>query len=191
MLVSKRRKLPRTYLLVETLDTVVGRMDLEDHGRIGRDSALVIGKVRAVGGTDLDELGARGLHNIGDTEAAADLDKLAAAHDNLFARSVSGQHQQHRGGIIVDDERILGTGERANQLCGMLLARPARAGVDAVLERAVPARDLGHGLGSRFRKRGATQIGVDDHTRGVDGWTQTRQRRTMRTEFDSRRQLAF
>ena len=188
---SKRRKLPRTHLLVETLDAIVGRMDLENHGRIGRDGALVVAQVRAVGGSDLDELGARGLHNIGDTEAAADLDKLAAAHDNLFARSVSGQHQQHRGGVIVDDQRVLGTGKRADELSGMLLARPARAGVDAVLERAVPARDLGHGLGSRFRKRGATQIGVDDHTRGVDGWTQARQRRTMRTEFDSRRQLAF
>ena len=191
MLVGQGGKLPRANLLVKALDAIVGRMNLQDHGRVGRDSALVIGKVRAVGGTDLDELSTRGLHDIGDTETAADLDELAAAHDDLFARGMGGQHQQHRGGIIVDDERILGTGERANQLCGVLLARPARAGVDAVLERAVPARDLGHGLGSRFRKRGATQIGVDDHTRGVDGWTQTRQRRTMRTEFDSRRQLTF
>ena len=61
-------------------------MNLQDHGRVGRDSALVIGKVRAVGGTDLDELGARGLNNIGDTEAAADLDKLAAAHDEMCIR---------------------------------------------------------------------------------------------------------
>ena len=46
----------------------------------------------------------------------------AAAHDDLFARGMGGQHQQHRGGIVVDDERILGTGERADQLCCVLFA---------------------------------------------------------------------
>ena len=104
-------KLPRAYLLVKALDAIVGRMDLEDHGRIGRNSLLIICQVRAVGGADLDELGARGRHDIGDAETAANLDKLAAADDNLFARSVSRQHQQHRGGIVVDHERVLGTGE--------------------------------------------------------------------------------
>ncbi len=191
MLVSKRRKLPRTHLLVETLDTIVGRMDLEDHRRIGRDGALIVAQMRAVGGPDLNELGTRGLHNIGDTETAADLDKLAAADDNLLACGMGRQHQQHRGGVIVDDQRILGTGKRADELRGMLFARPARAGVHAVLERAVAACDLGHGLGGRLRERGATQIGMDDHTRGVDGRAQARQRGAMRTPLDGRGQLAF
>ena len=67
--------------------------------------------MRAVGGADLDEFGARSRHDIGDAEAAADLDKLAAADDNLFARGMGRQHQQHRGGVVVDHERVLGTGE--------------------------------------------------------------------------------
>ena len=50
-------------------------------------------------------------HDIGDAKAAANLDKLAAADDNLFARGMGGKHQQHRGGIVVDHERVLGTGE--------------------------------------------------------------------------------
>ena len=86
-------------------------MDLEDHRRIGRDGALVVAQMRAVGGPDLNELGTRGLHDIGDTEAAADLDKLAAADDDLLARGMGRQHQQHRGGVVVDHERVLGTGE--------------------------------------------------------------------------------
>ena len=73
----------------------------------------------------------------------------------------------------------------------MFLARPARAGVHAVLERAVAARDLGHGLGGRLRERGATQVGMDDHTRGVNGGTQARQRRAMCTPLNSRGQLAL
>ena len=96
---------------METLDAIVGRMDLKDHRRIGRDGLLIICQVRAVGGADLDEFGARGRHDIGNTEAAANLDELAAADDNLFARGMGGKHQQHRGGIVVDDQRILGTGE--------------------------------------------------------------------------------
>ena len=73
----------------------------------------------------------------------------------------------------------------------MLLARPARAGVHTVLERAVPARDLGHGLGSRLRERGATQVGMDDHTRSVDGRAQARQRGAVRTPLNSRSQVAL
>ena len=92
MLVSKRRKLPRAHLLVKALDAIVGRMDLEDHGRIGRDGALVVRQVRAVGGADLDEFGARSRHDIRNTEAATDLDELATAHDDLFARGMSRQH---------------------------------------------------------------------------------------------------
>ena len=73
----------------------------------------------------------------------------------------------------------------------MLLARPARAGVDAVLERAVAARNLGHGLGGRLRERGATQVGMDDHTCGVNGRAQARQCRAMCAKFNGRGQLAL
>ena len=111
MLVGQGGKLPRAHFLVKTLDAIVGRMDLEDHGRIGCDGLLIICQVRAVGGADLDEFGARSRHDIGDAEAAANLDKLAAADDDLFARGMGGKHQQHRGGIVVDHERVLGTGE--------------------------------------------------------------------------------
>ena len=113
---SKRRKLPRTHLLVETLDAIVGRMDLKDHRRIGRDGALVVTQMRAVGGADLDKFGAGSRHDIGDAEAAADLDKLAAADDDLLACGMGCQHQQHGGRVIVNDQRVLGTGKRADEL---------------------------------------------------------------------------
>ena len=86
-------------------------MDLQDHGRFGRDGALVVAQMRAVGGADLDEFSARGRHDVRNTEAATDLDELSTTHDDLFARGMSRQHQQHRGGVVVDHERVLGTGE--------------------------------------------------------------------------------
>ena len=108
---SKRRKLSRAHLLVKALDAIVGRMDLKDHRRIGRDGLLIICQVRAVGSADLDEFGARSRHDIGNAKAAADLDKLAAADDDLLACGMGRQHQQHSGGVVVDHERVLGTGE--------------------------------------------------------------------------------
>ena len=153
--------------------------------------ALRSHEVRAVGGADLDEFGARSRHDVGDAEAAADLDKLAAADNDLLACGMGRQHQQHGGRVIVNDQRVLGTGKRADQLRGMLLARPTRAGVHTVLERAVAARDLGHGLCRRLRERGATQVGMDDHTRGVDGRTQARQCGSMCTPLDGRGQVAL
>ena len=119
---GQRGKLLGAHFLMKALDAIVGRMNLENHGRIGRNGTLVIGQVCSVGGANLDKLGARRLHNVGNAEATADLDELAAAHDDLFARGMGGQHQQHRGGIVVDDERILGTGKRADQLCCVLFA---------------------------------------------------------------------
>ena len=191
MLVGQGGKLPRAHLLVKALDAIVGRMDLEDHGRIGRNGALVVAQMCAVGGADLDEFGARSRHDIGDAKATANLDKLAAADDDLLACGMGRQHQQHRGSVVVDHERVLGTGERADELRGVLLARPARTGVHTVLERAVPARNLGHGLCRRLRERGSTQVGMDDHTRGVDGRTQAWQCGSMRTPLDRRGQVAL
>ena len=85
-------------------------MDLQDHGRFGRDGTLVVAQVCAVGGADLDKFGARGRHDVGNTEAATDLDKLAAADDDLPACGMGRQHQQHGGRVIVDDQRVFGTG---------------------------------------------------------------------------------
>ena len=86
-------------------------MNLQDHGRFGRDGALVVAQMCAVGSADLDEFGARSRHDVGDAEAAANLDKLAAADDDLLTCGMARQHQQHRGGVVVDHERVLGTGE--------------------------------------------------------------------------------
>lgn len=128
MLMRQRRKLRHGNLLVESLDTVVGRMDFEDHRRVGRDGVSIIIQMCAVGGAHLDKLGTRSRHDIGDAETASHLDKLAAAHDDLFASRVRGKHQQHRGGIVVDNQGVLRPRERAQQACGMLLAAPASAG---------------------------------------------------------------
>lgn len=142
----QRRKLRRGNLLVETLDTVVRRMNFQDHRRIGRNGASVIIQMRAVGGAHLDKLGTRSRHDIGNAEAAAHLDKLATAHDDLFAARMRGKHQQHRRGVVVDNQGVLRPRERAQQTRGMLFATPTGTGRDVILKRAVAAGDIGHRL---------------------------------------------
>ena len=176
---------------MEALDTVVGRMNFQDHRRVGRNGALIIVQMRAVGGAHLDKLGTRSRHDVGDTETASHLDKLAAAHDYLFAACMRGKHQQHRRGVIVDNQGVLRPRECAQQARGMLLAAPASTGRDVVLERAVAAGDVGHRLHRCGSERSTAQIGVNHNACRVDGGTQGRQRQTVAPPLNGQGELAL
>ena len=71
--------------------------------------------MRAVGGADLDQLRAGARHDLRHAEGAADLDQLAARHDRLAALRQRVEHEQHGGGVVVDDGRVLGAGQLAQQ----------------------------------------------------------------------------
>ena len=191
MLMRQRRKLCRGNLLVESLDTIVGRMDFQDHRRVGCNGASIIVQMRAIGRAHLDELGARSRHDIGYAEAAAHLDKLAAAHDDLFAARMRGKYQQHRRGVVVDNQGVLRPRERAQQTRGMFLAPSASAGCDIIFERAVAAGDIGHRLHRRGSERGTAQVGVNHNARRVDGGTQGRQRQAMGPPLNGQGELAL
>ncbi len=63
-------------ILGEAGDAVVRPVHLEDElDLVG--NPLVVGDAGAIGGADLDETCARLLHDVGDAEAATDLDQLA------------------------------------------------------------------------------------------------------------------
>ena len=59
-------------------------------------AACVVGEVGAVGRSHLDEAGAALGHDVGDAEAAADLDQLAAGDDDLAVGGQGGEHQARR-----------------------------------------------------------------------------------------------
>ena len=109
-------------------------------GRLGPDRALVVGGARAVRRADLDEPRARAGEHVGDPEAVADLDQLAARDEHLAALGERGEREQHRGGVVVDDERRLRAGEPAQERGDVVLPRAARARVEVVLEVRVAAR---------------------------------------------------
>ena len=78
-----------------------------------RDRALVVGSARAVRRPDLDEAGAGAREHVGDAEAVADLDELAARDDDLASLGERGEGEQHGGRVVVHDERRLGAGQLA------------------------------------------------------------------------------
>ncbi len=71
--------------LGEADDPVVARVDAEQGGGLGADGALVVGQPGPVGRADLAEPGAGDLEDLGEAEAPADLDELAARDDHLAA----------------------------------------------------------------------------------------------------------
>ena len=92
--------------------------------RAGR--ALVVGGARAVRRPDLDEPRAGAREHVGNPEAVADLDQLAARDEHLAALGERGEREQHGGRVVVHDERRLGARQPAEERRHVILARAAR-----------------------------------------------------------------
>ena len=88
-------------------------MHAQEQRRLRADRALVVGGARAVRRADLDEPRAGAGEHVGDAEAVADLDQLAARDEHLAALGERREREQHGRGVVVDDERGLGAGQPA------------------------------------------------------------------------------
>ena len=125
-------------------------VDAQDERRVRPDRALVVLRVRPVRRPDLDQPRAGAHEHVRDPEAVADLDQLAARDEHLAALGERGQRQEHRAGVVVDDERRLGSGQAPQRGRQVRLPRPAHALVQRVLEVRVADADLSH----PFERRG-------------------------------------
>ncbi len=143
-------------------------MDAQDGAGRLTGRALVVVHPRPVGGTDLDEPRSRPREHLGDAEAVADLDQLAAGDKHLTPFGERSQREQHGRGVVVDDERRLGAGQAPQERRAMILPRPACAVGEVVLEVRVAARDLLDAGQCRLRERRAAEVRVQDDTAGVD-----------------------
>ncbi len=143
-------------------------MDAQKRGGLGPDRAVVVRRARPVRRPDLDHARARAREDVGDAEAVADLDQLAAGDDDLASLGEGGQGEEHRGGVVVHDERRLGAGEPPERLRHVVLPRPARAGVEVELEVRVAAADLDGALQRGPGERRPAEVRVDDHARRVE-----------------------
>ena len=141
--------------------TEVRLMDAQDERRLRPDRALVVGRARPVRRPHLAQPRARAREHVGDPEAVADLDQLAARDEHLATLGERGEREQHRRRVVVDDERRLGAGEAPQERSEVVLPRAARAGGQVVLEVRVAAADLEHARESRLRERRPAEVRVE------------------------------
>jgi len=165
---AQRDELRDGDLLGEAHDPEVARVDLHDEGRVPADGPLVVGKVGAVRGPHLAQHGAASLHHLGDAELAADFDELAPRHDGLPAPGKRAEHQQNRGGVVVDDQGILGPRELAEDAPDVVVAETPLAGGQVELQVGVAPAHLDDALQGLFAQGRAPQVRVQDDPRGVD-----------------------
>ena len=135
-------------------------MHLEQERGCRTDGRQIIRGMRAIGCPNLNELRARAGHDVRHAERAADLDQLAARHDGFAAKRQRVQDEKHRGCIVVDDGRVLGSGELAYERPHMIVAFAASARCDVELERHRVAHGSAHRRGSLLCDERAAEIGV-------------------------------
>jgi hypothetical protein len=138
----ERDQLVERRALGEADDAEVRGMDAEDERGAIADRRRVVGRAGAVGRPHLAQDRARLRHHVGDAEAAADLDQLAARDDHLASRRQRRQQQHRRGGVVVDDDGGLGAGEAGDERFGVDVTPSARAAAEVVLEVGVAAGDF-------------------------------------------------
>ncbi len=149
-------------------------MHAQEQSRFRADRALVVGGARAVRRPHLDQACAGAGEHVGDPEAVADLDQLAARDDHFAALGERREREQHRGRVVVDDERRLGPGQPAQHARDVVLAGAATPGLRVVLEVRVAAPDFANALERRLRQRCAAEIRVHDDAGRVQRAPQTR-----------------
>ena len=122
-----RSKFTRRNFRREPLDAVVRRVHLEDEAGLRADRRRIVLRMRAVGGADLDQPGAGAGHDVRHPERAADLDQLAARNDRLAAERQRVEDEKNGRRVVVDDGRILGSGQFADERAQMIVALAALA----------------------------------------------------------------
>ena len=178
-----------TRLLGEADDAEVRLVDAQEQRGVRSDRPLVVGGAGPVRRPDLDEAGAGASEHVRDPEAVADLDQLPARDDDLAALGERGERKQDRGGVVVDDQRRLGTREPAQERREVILARAAGAAREVVLEVGV-ARGLAHPRQRALGERRAAEIRVHEHPGCVEHAAQSRPARRRQLGGQPRAQVA-
>ena len=112
VLVGDPRDLDRVRRLDEAGLREVRRVDPEhDRGLAQGERTVEVGGACSVRRPDLDQPRAGPAHDLGDPDATADLDQLAARHRDP-ATAGQPDRERERGRVVDRDQRVLGAGQR-------------------------------------------------------------------------------
>ena len=143
-------------------------MRRKDHGGlIGNGTAHVINGGN-IGSAHLDEEGAALINDIGNAKAPPDLDQFSPGYNKFFAPGKLTEKQEDTGSVVINNQRILGTGKMAEELLGKTAPFPPFFRGNMVLKIAVTAHLL-RGMKKKILSQGgAPEIGMNDNPRAVD-----------------------
>jgi len=100
---SERREIGRGHVGREAFNAVVRGVAAQQQRRACRERALEISQVDLIGRPDLDEGRAAARQDVGQPEAAADLDELVARNDDFATLRERVEDQEDGGRAVVHD----------------------------------------------------------------------------------------
>ena len=156
----------------------------------------VVVEAGAVRRPDVDQTGTGLLHHLRDAERPADLHALAAAHRNVPPGGQRGEHEQHRGRVVVDHHRRLGPAQRRQQMADPGLTRPAFTGLQVELHglRAANRRArrvaLGRGSCAGARRSRSRPVSASSAASHAPAAAHRRRRRRRSPRVRSRHRVA-
>jgi len=162
------RELPKRRLGHETAQLEIAAMDLQQQPGALADGSLVVARMSAVGGADLDEIHPRALDDVRNPKRAANFDQLAPRDDDFPIPREGVERQQDGRSIVVDRERGRSFGEEREFRTHPREPVAAPAGFEIELEVRVTRGGSLDRLDGTGRQGRSAQIGVERDSRGVD-----------------------
>ena len=161
-------------------------MHLEDQGRAVTDGIGIILEVGFVGGSDLNQFRPGSLENLRDTESTPNFYQFPSAHYHLvlFRGDQSAQREDEGRGAIIDRGSSLGLQE--NGKCGFEVARPLSpfSVQEVEFEVGVSRGNLAQGFRCTLAEGRSTEVGMDDHSCGVDNRLEPRRSKILKATLD-------
>lgn len=152
----------------EAPDPEIRGVHHQDHGGFPGDRVGVILQGGDVGGSHLHQTGPGEGEDLRDPEASADLDLLTPGNHDLPARRQSREHQQHRGGVVVDHQGRLGPGQGLQDVGNEAAAPSPFTGGKVQFDVGIAGVQVPDGIPDLPADGAAAHVGVQDHPRGVD-----------------------
>ena len=169
-------------------------MHLEHAPGLGADGVGVVAQVGPVGRADLAQPRPGRGDEVGQAEAVADLDHLAARDHDLARGGEGGRREDERGGAVVDRKCPSGVGHGLEE-CSQRPRTPSatRPGRQVHFDVDIAGR-IDDGLDRAGGEGRSPDIGVHDHPGRVEHWGERRgprrERCQRRTGHLDRRDLA-
>ena len=117
---------------------------------------------------DLAEYRAAPQHDVGDTELPADFDQLASRDDDLATVGQCLERQQHGGGVVVDDQGVLGTGQPTQHRLHVAVAGAALLPDEVELEIRIRGGDRLEPLERERAQERPAKVGVEHDALRID-----------------------